>query len=248
MLSWLGGSRIIELKTVQILDELKIPRPCIDVANVGYNVEWSQELRLEQSLREYVGAAMFLEILKASQAAWAKAFPGDTVFDMSVGYNLEGIRSPRVRAWIESMKDADGRSIDELRADLTGELGALSRSAVSHAHQRHPQPLHVPRLSGRRNRRHRQLSCWRRWTARLHQAESHAAGQGRSGAPAARRAGLPRDPAAPPAFENDLQFDEAMELIPRLQRLARSRGKQPLGEVQQHAGGEESQARSSATK
>src|ERR1035438_7711265 len=53
-LSWLGGSRIIELKTIQILDELKIPRPCIDATNVGYNVEWSQELKLEQSLREYV--------------------------------------------------------------------------------------------------------------------------------------------------------------------------------------------------
>ncbi len=38
VLSWLGGSRIIELKTVQILDELKIPRPCIDIINVGYNV------------------------------------------------------------------------------------------------------------------------------------------------------------------------------------------------------------------
>src|SRR5450759_526987 len=65
-LSWLGGARIIELKTVQILDELKIPRPCIDVANVGYNVEWSQELKLEQSLREYVKAAMLIEILNVS--------------------------------------------------------------------------------------------------------------------------------------------------------------------------------------
>ncbi|HIA57503.1 MAG TPA: glutamate synthase, partial [Candidatus Lambdaproteobacteria bacterium] len=27
VLSWLGGSRIMELKTVQILDELEIPRP-----------------------------------------------------------------------------------------------------------------------------------------------------------------------------------------------------------------------------
>src|ERR1035438_8929922 len=54
VLAWLGGSRIIELKTVQVLDELKIPRPCIDATNVGYNVEWSQELKLEQSLREYV--------------------------------------------------------------------------------------------------------------------------------------------------------------------------------------------------
>src|SRR5947209_12110056 len=90
VLSWLGGSRIIELKTVQILDELKIPRPCIDVANVGYNVEWSQELKLEKSLREYVGAAMFLEILKAS-GILGEGIPTDTVFDMSVGYSLEGI-------------------------------------------------------------------------------------------------------------------------------------------------------------
>src|SRR5580700_11405692 len=96
VLSWLGGSRIIELKTIQTLDELQIPRPCIDAANVGYNVEWSQELSLDQSLREYVGASMFLEILKASRLL-GDGIPSDTVFDMSVGYNLEGLRSPRVR-------------------------------------------------------------------------------------------------------------------------------------------------------
>src|SRR5690242_18558753 len=101
VLSWLGGARIIELKTIQILDELKIPRPCIDAANVGFNVEWSQELKLEQSLREYVGASMFLEILKTSPLL-SDEFSGaftDTIYDMSVGYNLEGIRSPRVRQW-----------------------------------------------------------------------------------------------------------------------------------------------------
>src|SRR6516225_2958011 len=66
VLSFLGGARVIELKTVQIMDELRIPRPCIDVATVGYNVEWSQELKLEQSLEEYVKASMLLEILVAS--------------------------------------------------------------------------------------------------------------------------------------------------------------------------------------
>jgi putative selenate reductase len=121
VLCWLGGARIIELKTVQILDELKIPRPCIDSANLTYNVEWSQELKLEQSLREYVSAAMFLEILKAS-GLLGDDFPGeiaDTIFDMSVGYNLEGIRSPRVRAWIQGMQNATA-VIDELRSTLTG--------------------------------------------------------------------------------------------------------------------------------
>ena len=179
VLSWLGGSRIIELKTVQILDELKIPRPCIDIANVGYNVEWSQELKLEQSLREYVGAVMLIEILKASKLLGEDFSPGETVFDMSVGYNLEGIRSPRVRSWIESMKDA-GAVIDELRAGLD----RLPRSAVPHAHQRHHQPVDVSRLSRGRNRGHSNFPVDGIGLQRLHQDESHAAGPGRSRTPA----------------------------------------------------------------
>ncbi len=121
VLCWLAGSRLIELKTIQHLDELQIPRPCIDSANVTYNVEWSQELKLETSLREYVGASMFLQILKASELL-GELYPAgadETIFDMSVGYNLEGIRSPRVRAWMESMKDASS-IIDGLRAKLSG--------------------------------------------------------------------------------------------------------------------------------
>ena len=39
VLSWLGGSRLFELKTVQVLDELEIARPCIDMQTVGYNIE-----------------------------------------------------------------------------------------------------------------------------------------------------------------------------------------------------------------
>ena len=104
-LSWLGGSRIIELKTVQILDELKIPRPCIDAANVGYNVEWSQELRLEQSLREYVRAAMLLEILKASQAARATGIPSRHRLRHECG--LQPGRHPlAARAFLDSVHEA----------------------------------------------------------------------------------------------------------------------------------------------
>ena len=63
MLSWLGGSRLFELKTVQIIDDLEIQRPCIDMQTIGYNIEWSQELTVAQSLTEYVKASMLLEIL-----------------------------------------------------------------------------------------------------------------------------------------------------------------------------------------
>src|ERR1039458_8639652 len=44
---WLCGARFMELKTVQILDELEVSRPCIDAADATYNCEWSQELKLE---------------------------------------------------------------------------------------------------------------------------------------------------------------------------------------------------------
>ena len=106
VLSWLCGCRILELKTVQILDELEIPRPCIDMEAIGYNVEWSQELKLEQSLHEYVKGAMLIEILKASgKLKMAPGF-GEVIYDMSVGYDLKGIQTERVQDYIRGMKDA----------------------------------------------------------------------------------------------------------------------------------------------
>jgi putative selenate reductase len=122
VLAWLAGARIIELKTVQVLDELKIPRPCIDATNVGYNVEWSQELKLDASLHEYVGAAMLIEILKAARVL-GDVSPAklETLYDMSVGYDLEGIRSEKVSGWIRAMLDATP-VVEELRNHLTGPL------------------------------------------------------------------------------------------------------------------------------
>lgn len=117
VLSWLVGARVIELKTVQVIDDLSIPRPCIDMATIGYNVEWSQELTLPQSLEEYVKASMLIEVIKASgKLALAPGF-GDTVFDMSVGYDLAGVKSDKVQAFINGLKDASA-IIDRLRGEL----------------------------------------------------------------------------------------------------------------------------------
>jgi putative selenate reductase len=125
VLSFLGGGRIFELKTVQIMDRLQIPRPCIDMRTVGYNVEWSQELTLEQSLEEYVKAAMLIEMLVASGKLGLAPADAKVVFDMSVGYDLAGIRSERVTAFIHGLKDATA-VIDRLRAQIP----------ASHAHLR----------------------------------------------------------------------------------------------------------------
>jgi putative selenate reductase len=120
VLSWLSGARIIELKTVQILDQLKIPRPCIDMQTIGFNVEWSQELRLEQSLEEYVKGSMLIDILQASGQLPLAAGYGDAIFDMSVGYDLAGIKSARVDAFIRGMLDASP-IVERLRAQISDE-------------------------------------------------------------------------------------------------------------------------------
>ncbi len=117
VLSWLAGCRIFELKTVQILDELEIPRPCIDMQTVGYNVEWSQELKLEQSLEEYVKGAMLIRILQASGRLPSTPSFAPLVYDMSVGYDLAGIRSERVQAFVRGMMNAT-EVVDRLRKEI----------------------------------------------------------------------------------------------------------------------------------
>ncbi|MCX6552184.1 MAG: glutamate synthase, partial [Acidobacteria bacterium] len=91
-LCWLAGARIIELKTVQANDTLTLSRPCIDMATLGYNTEWSQELRLDLSVREYVKASMLIQALDAWGVLGSPGQADGTVFDISVGYDLAGIR------------------------------------------------------------------------------------------------------------------------------------------------------------
>ena len=130
LLSWLAGGRFIELKTVQVNDQLTVPRPCIDVETVGYNVEWSQELRLAASLREYVKGSMLIDVARAEGLLGRPDDPArdDTVLDLSVGYDLVGVRSPAVRSWIASMKDARAE-VDALRREIPDELRHLRELA-----------------------------------------------------------------------------------------------------------------------
>src|SRR6056297_1727729 len=119
VLAWLGGARLFELKTVQILDDLDIARPCIDMETIGYNIEWSQELTVAESLEEYVKAWIVIELLKRWEPLTEIIGhdPGPHVFDMSVGYDLAGIQSDKVAGFIDAMTDATGE-IERLRAQI----------------------------------------------------------------------------------------------------------------------------------
>ncbi|MFQ5890513.1 MAG: 4Fe-4S binding protein [Gemmatimonadota bacterium] len=131
VLAWLAGGRIMEIKTVQVNDRLQIPRPCIHVPNIGYNVEWSQELRVQQSLLEYAKAAYLIEVLKATRGfgIFPTDFGFETVFDISVGYDLDGIRSEKVTGFIEALK-TPGPVFDELRGQLAGDLAEFRDLAL----------------------------------------------------------------------------------------------------------------------
>jgi putative selenate reductase len=113
--AWLSGGRFIELKTVQVMDELEIPRPCIDMEDEGYNVEWSQELKLDQSAWEYIKAWALLRILR--RVLGFEGTPFGTIFNMSVGYNLEGILTEPMQRFMGRMEDASAE-IAEIQAVL----------------------------------------------------------------------------------------------------------------------------------
>jgi putative selenate reductase len=132
VLSWLAGGRIMELKTVQVNDELKISRPCIEAANVGYNIEWSQELRVPDSLEQYVAGAMLIHMLRNAPDVFGNPFGdvsmagtiGEPIYDMSIGYDLAGIQTPKVVNFIRGMIDARG-TVDRLRDQIPRWLAPL---------------------------------------------------------------------------------------------------------------------------
>ena len=105
--AYAAGARFFELKTVQVMDgpELAacIQKPCITAADECYNCEWSTELYVPQAFAEYVKAWVACKLL-------AKEFglgdPDAFVFNMSVGYDLKGIRSEKINAFIDGMIEA----------------------------------------------------------------------------------------------------------------------------------------------
>lgn len=110
--SYLGGSRFVEVKTVQIMDgeELSkcVPRPCINATDECYNQEWSTELLVGEAFKEYVKGYILLHVLAKE---FGLADGKDFAFNMSVGYDLEGIKSKKIDDYIEGMKNASNTDI-----------------------------------------------------------------------------------------------------------------------------------------
>ena len=105
--AYAAGARFFELKTVQLMDgpELAacVNKPCITAGDECYNCEWSTELYVSQAYAEYVKAWVACKLLARE---YGLGDPDAFVFNMSVGYDLAGIKSEKIDAYIDGMKEA----------------------------------------------------------------------------------------------------------------------------------------------
>lgn len=105
--SYYAGARFFELKTVQIMDGAELAacvnKPCIKADDECYNCEWSTELYVSEAQDEYIKAWFLLHVMAKEYGLGAQ---DGFQFNISVGYDLEGIKSPKINTFIDRMKDA----------------------------------------------------------------------------------------------------------------------------------------------
>ncbi len=234
--SWLAGSRVFELKTVQENDRLEIAKPCIDGMDEGHNTEWSTELLLEEACAEYLRGWIAIHILRA-------ALDGDNrqvMFNMSVGYTLDGIKGKKVDAFIEGLRfPADTEVWKTALAEATeviasprfgrafGLSGAERASAVVRAMP--DRPVHSVTLSTMHGCPPAEISRIGAYLIEDKGFDTYIKlNPTLLGYDAVRgildACGWQRIIISRPAFEHDLQFGAALELISTLRAKADKKG------------------------
>ena len=147
--AYFAGARFFEVKTVQKMDGAElaacVPRPCILAADEGYNQEWSTELEIPQARDEYIKAWCALKILSK---VYGLGDPNGFVFNMSVGYDLEGIKGDKVNTYIDNMMDAsETKQFKECLAVLT-ELFPAEKDFIASISPRVSRSVTVSTLHG----------------------------------------------------------------------------------------------------
>lgn len=124
-----SGARFFELKTVQKMDgrELAacVAKPCITAEDECYNCEWSTELTVGEAFDEYIKAWFALKLISKE---WDLGGSDGFQFNISVGYDLAGIKLPKVDNFVNGMMDAGDTPIyKECKAYLQENLGRFKR-------------------------------------------------------------------------------------------------------------------------
>ena len=105
--SYYAGARFFELKTVQKMDGAELSacvnKPCILADDEGYNCEWSTELTVPDAMGEYIKAWFILHVIAKEFGLGAQ---DGFQFNISVGYDLAGIKGDKVNTFIDGMIEA----------------------------------------------------------------------------------------------------------------------------------------------
>ncbi|MGI6617850.1 MAG: putative selenate reductase subunit YgfK [Saccharofermentanales bacterium] len=149
IVSYLAGSRFIELKTVQVMDgetiRKAVAKPCINAEDEAYNCEWSTELTCEEAMDEYIKAWLAIKVLALE---FELSDGNDMAFNMSVGYDLKGIQTPKVNNFIEGLIDAsDTQPFREGIAFLKGHVELFNNVRLEDIEAISPNICHSIALS-----------------------------------------------------------------------------------------------------
>ena len=110
--SYYAGARFFELKTVQKMDGAELSacvnKPCILADDEGYNCEWSTELTVPDAMSEYIKAWFILHVMAKEFDLGAQ---DGFQFNISVGYDLEGIKGDKVNTFIDGMMEAKDTAV-----------------------------------------------------------------------------------------------------------------------------------------
>ena len=105
--SYYAGARFFELKTVQKMDGAELSacvnKPCILADDEGYNCEWSTELTVPDAMGEYIKAWFILHVIAKEFGLGAQ---DGFQFNISVGYDLAGIKGDKVNTFIDGLMEA----------------------------------------------------------------------------------------------------------------------------------------------
>ena len=147
--AYMAGARFFEVKTVQKMDGAElaacVPRPCILAADEGYNQEWSTELEVPQARDEYIKAWCALKVLSK---VYGFGDPDGFVFNMSVGYDLEGIKGEKVNTYIDNMMDASETKQFKECLEVLTELFPVEKDYIASISPRVSRSVTVSTLHG----------------------------------------------------------------------------------------------------
>ena len=227
--SYLTGSRFFEVKTVQIIDgeELPVSKPCITAADECYNVEWSTELRVPQAYDEYVKAWFILKLISKELDL---GNPDGFIFNMSVGYDLEGIKSPKVDKYITEMQNAEKTVVWQECLDAAykylPQFKKIDKEYVDHISPKVCQSITLSTLHGCPSDTIEQITQYLLETKRLNSFIK--CNPTMLGYDYTRKTlddlGFDYMVFDDHHFLEDLQFEEAVPMLQRLQALADSKG------------------------